>query len=127
MAGVGRSPGTALALCCAHVTAGQERLQQIERILFPQGAHNDNQRRDVEIVFNAGKYGAILVTNDGDSRSQPGGILGNRAALAAIGIRVVTDDEAVQMVREAIRNRDDMARKQAEYNGTPLPAWVGQD
>ena len=37
---------------------------------------------DIEIVFNAAKYEGILVTADGGSRRQLGGILGNRAALS---------------------------------------------
>ena len=111
----------------ANTTEELHQMSQIEKILWPGGASTEGQRKDVEIVFNAGKYRATLVTNDGGSRSQPGGLLGNRKALAALGIRVVTDEEAVAMVREAIRNRDEIARMVSSENGSPLPEWVGKD
>jgi hypothetical protein len=65
-----------------------------------------NEANDVEIAFNANKYGAILVTADGGSRRQPGGILGNRVALARLGVQVMSDGEAVALVREKIQERD---------------------
>jgi hypothetical protein len=42
-----------------------EMLKRIERIVFPSGATSPNDRRDVEIVFNAWKYRATLITADG--------------------------------------------------------------
>ena len=100
----------------------------IERILFPSGIQDNSQQNDVEIVFTAGKWvGWILVTNDGGSKSQPGGILGNKDALAAIRIRVMRDDEAVELVKQKIKERDERARKIAEKEGKPLPEWVGKD
>jgi len=62
----------------------QARLRAIEGILFPQGAANQNERNDIEVVFNAQKYGTILVTADGGSKRQPGGILGNKDNLARL-------------------------------------------
>lgn len=111
------------------ITTEHERwtLQQIEQILFPSGALDQNQRNDTEIVFNAGKYHRILVTNDGASRTQPGGILGNKARLAQLGIRVMTDAEAVAHVEDAIRNRDTMAKLVSQTTGEPIPSWVGRD
>ena len=47
--------------------------------MFPNGAKDDNELNDVRIVCEAKKYEAILVTGDGGSKAQPGGILGNRA------------------------------------------------
>lgn len=105
----------------------QDELRRIECALFPVGAANQNQRNDVDIVFNASKYRAILVTADGGSRSQPGGILGNRDALAALGIQVMTDAEAVALVEERIRDRDEMARLVAAQEGVEVPRWVGTD
>jgi len=60
-----------------HATTPEERakLVAIQGIVFPDGIRDDNQSNDVEIVFNADKYGSILITNDGGSKSQPGGIL----------------------------------------------------
>ena len=53
-------------------------LRNIEAALFPRGADTVGKQHDVEIVFNAQKYGRILVTKDGGSKRQPGGILGRR-------------------------------------------------
>jgi hypothetical protein len=105
----------------------QEDLRQIERLLFPGGATTPNERNDVEIVFNAKKYGRILVTSDGGSKRQPGGVLGNRGALAEIGVRVMTAAEAVALAKKKIRERDARARRISSEDGTPLPDWVGQD
>src|SRR5258708_7546588 len=89
-------------------------LRLIESIIFPKGAATQNQRNDVEIVFNAAKYMRTLVTNDGASRSQPGGILGNRQALSHLGVSVMTPDEAVDHVKQEIEARDHAARKMFE-------------
>lgn len=102
-------------------------LRRIEAVLFPTGAVDQNQRNDVDIVFNAWKYGCPLITSDGGSKTQPGGILGNRTALAELGIKVLTDPEAVELVRGKIRARDDNLRRMCELRGEPLPKWVGND
>lgn len=105
-----------------------EELRQIEQILFPNGAADQNQRNDVEIVFNAAKYRRILVTGDGASKTQPGGILGSRAVLEQqFGVRIMTDAEAVAHVEEAIRERDKFAKLVSDMTGEPLPSWVGND
>ena len=52
-----------------------EILKRIEGILFPSGATSSNELRDVEIVFNAWKYHATLITADGGSS-------GNRVAFS---------------------------------------------
>ena len=75
-------------------------LRKIKVILFPRGVKNINERNDVEILFNAWKYGAILITDDGGSKRQPGGILGNRDKLTALGIQVMRDHEAVEIVKQ---------------------------
>ena len=105
-----------------------ERLRKIEAVLFPGvGAKNKNKKNDVRIAFNASKYGDILITADGASNCQSGGILGNRAGLEALGIRVMTDSEAVAFVEGLIRHRDDHARRVSLATLSPLPAWVGKD
>jgi hypothetical protein len=105
----------------------QNLLSQIEKCLFPRGACCQSERNDVEIVFNAWKYEAILVTNDGASRRQPGGILGNRDALRVIGAQVMSDNEAVVYVEKRIERRDRLARAQALNLRYELPSWVGTD
>jgi hypothetical protein len=106
----------------------RHRLKLIESVLFPDGAKTQNQLNDVEIVFNAFKYGRILVTNDGGSKRQPGGMLGNAALLwELLRVRIVTDAEAVAMTREKIRERDQRARYSSRITGEPLPEWVGKD
>ncbi len=101
--------------------------EAIERVLFPGGAANANEANDVDVVFNAFKYGALLVTADGGSKTQPGGILGNRAPLAALGIRVATDAEAVALIEQKIRERDERAVWRAQRDGRPVASWVGRD
>jgi hypothetical protein len=103
-----------------------DKRQLIEKVIFPEGAKTQNQKNDVDIVFNAGKYPCPLITNDGASKSQPGGILGNREKLSALGIRVITPDEAVAQVRQAIQQRDDYARQWASVHREALPSWVGR-
>ncbi len=106
----------------------KDRIQLIGETLFPGGPKNQNQRNDVDIVFNAGKYPNPLVTNDGASKSQPGGILGNRKALLDLfGIEALTPSEAVAKVKQAIQQRDCYAREWSSTFNQPLPAWVGQD
>lgn len=110
------------------VSTGEERkiLSEIENILFPSGAANQNQKNDVEIVFNAYKY-SPLITNDGGSKSQPGGILGNRDKLLSLGIRVITPQEAVEIVLSALKSRDSYAKQWHLLYGGEIPFWVEQD
>lgn len=103
-------------------------LERISTILFPQGAKDQNQRKDVEIVFNATKYRRVLVTNDGGSKSQPGGNLGNADQLRKeVGVKVVTDAQAIDMVKREIAKRDNRARHISKSRAIDLPDWVGMD
>lgn len=100
---------------------GAQQMQaRIAQILFPQGCRGENDSNDVRIVYNALKYGYILVTADGV-------ILRTRDQLEALGVRVVTDAEAVAIVEDAIRERDAEARDDARSTREPLPSWVGKD
>jgi hypothetical protein len=105
----------------------QEMLRKINKVLFPDGTKIPNQWNDVEIVFNAWKYTSILVTNDGDSKRQPGGILGNRDRLADLGIRVMRPSEAVNVVEQAIQKRDRRVMQRIMKTGEQPPDWVGKD
>lgn len=55
-------------------------------------------------------------------------MLGNRKRLdEALGIKIITDEEAVDQVRNLIRVRDDRAKWCHDNDGLPLPDWVGAD
>jgi hypothetical protein len=71
--------------------------QAVEQVLFPRGACNENQKNDIRIVCEAAKYCAILVTSDGGSKSQPGGMLGNRHKLKHL-VQILSPDEAVNFI-----------------------------
>ena len=109
-------------------TSGEKKLlQEIEDILFPSGARLESERNDVEIVFNAIKYEATLIANDGESKRQPGGMLGNLQILKSLGAEILSDEEAVELVRELIKKRDENARRYCVQVKKPLPDWVGKD
>lgn len=70
----------------------------------------------------------MLVTKDGASKSQPGGILGNRDKLQNIaGIKILSPKEAVDFVASKINERDDFNRRIAQETGKNLPNWTGKD
>lgn len=102
-------------------------LRQIQELLFPHGIKSRNEWNDVEVVFNAHKYFAILITNDGGSGRQPNGILGKTNKLREMGIQVLRDYEAVELVKRKIIARDQRAREFASTAGALLPDWVGKD
>lgn len=102
-------------------------LKNIERVVFPSGIKTQNDANDVEILFNAKKYCHILITDDGDSERQSGGILGNTRRLEGLGIRVMRDSNAVVCIQDKIKMRDEWARKVSTYTGQALPDWVGKD
>ena len=101
-----KAHGHVYSMTLATTPGEQETLRRIEAVLFPEGVRSPNERADVEIVFNAIKYDRILITHDGGSRRQPGGILGHREQLEKLGAHVVTDEEAVALVERCIRERD---------------------
>lgn len=72
----------------------------IEKAIFPFGVKTDSDRKDVEVVLTAKIAGAILVTRDGDSKTQPRGILGSRPELAALGVTVLTFSESVAYAKQ---------------------------
>ncbi len=108
------------------ISKRDELYRQVEMALFPGGAMNKSQENDISIVCEAAKYNAILVTNDGGSRSQPGGILGNRHKLTDF-VEIMKPDEAVDFVRSKIVERDEFNRRVAKEFGGDLPCWTGKD
>jgi len=105
------------------ITNDEERklLREIERIIFGDGPLSPQDKNDALNVFTARKYFAILVTADRE-------LLRAAARLRKIGsIGVMTDESALEEVRQRIRERDDMARMDAAREGCPLPDWVEKD
>lgn len=106
--------------------ADDPQYQQIEAAIFPDGPKGENQQNDIRIVYEAAKYAAILVTSDGGSKTQPGGILGNREKLRDI-VRIMSPEEAVAFVNSKISERDNYNRRIAAEYKQKLPSWTGQD
>lgn len=99
---------------------------KVEAALFPNGAQNNNHKNDIRIVSEASRYEAILVTADGSSKSQPGGILGNRYKLEDV-VKILSPEEAVDFIKQKIKERDDLNAQYVEEFGGTLPPWTGQD
>ena len=116
-----------IMLTLADTHEEQRLLHQISDILFGRSPKDYNEENDVKIVFNAKKYPGPLITEDGDSKGQPYGILGKRTQLKTIGIDVWTTEQAIEAVRRKIKLRDEKARKVATCTGQPLPNWVSKD
>lgn len=103
-------------------------VERIGELLYPGGPRNANSEDHVESVFKAIKYQRTLITGEVTPPSMPCRILGSTERLEReLGVQVVTDAQAVQMVRNAIRQRDDQARRTSRDYGLKLPPWVGQD
>jgi len=100
--------------------------KKVESSLFPDGAHTENQLNDIRIVCEATRYEAILVTGDGGSKTQPGGILGNRHKLRD-SLKILSPDEAVDFVRQKIQGRDVFNVQFVKEFGGELPPWTGRD
>ena len=99
----------------------------VEEVLWGKAA-DENQANDVEVVFEAIKWHAILVTNDGGSRSQPGGILGNREKLHQLfGVQIFRPEEAVALIRAKVAERDAFNAQVVAQTGNTAPEWAGQD
>lgn len=101
---------------------------KVKKILWGDGAINDNQANDVEVVCEAIKWNAILVTRDGGSKAQPGGILGNREEfLRQFCLRIFRPEEAVEYIQSKITERDAFNAQVAAFSGKPVPEWTGRD
>ncbi len=91
-------------------------------------AQTENQKNDARIICTAIKYHATLVTNDGGSKTQPGGILGNRDKIREIAdLQIMSPAEAVAFVEGKVAERDAFNGRIASESGMPLPPWTGAD
>ena len=107
--------------------SADETYLAVEALLWGY-ALNDNQANDVEIIRDAILYRAMLVTSDGGSRRQPGGILGNRDKLRErFNLQVLQPEEAVKLIRARIAERDSFIAQVVAMTGTALPKWFGMD
>jgi hypothetical protein len=102
------------------------KFQQIAIALFPTGIKAEKERNDVRIVWEAAKWHAILVTNDGGSKNQPGGILGNAYKINNI-VNIMCDTEAVEFIKSKINERDDRNIEISNLTDQALPEWTGKD
>jgi hypothetical protein len=76
----------------------------IEHILFPNGAKTVNQKNDIDILEVARHTQLTLITMDGASKSQPGGMLGHRDELAKFGIKILRPEEALAEIKTLLDN-----------------------
>lgn len=110
------------------VDPADAQFKAVECILFPGGARDQNERNDVRIVVDAIHYQAILVTSDGGSKRQPGGILGYRDTLwDRYRMQIFSPDEAIEYLRHKIQERDSFNERVAREFGGRLPEWNGKD
>lgn len=111
----------------AGVAEEDDTCAKVEKILWGEAA-DDNQANDVEVVCEAIKWHAILITNDGDSKSQPGGLLGNREKLhQQFAMVIYRPEEAVEFIRSKVAERDDFNAQIVVSTAKPAPEWTGQD
>ncbi len=108
------------------VDASNPTFQKVVNAIFPDGVKDDNQRNDVKIVCDAIKWHAILLTDDGGSKKQPGGILGNADKLKDY-VQIMRDHEAVEFINKKIEDRDNWNREIAKITGKELPEWTGKN
>lgn len=74
----------------------------IFKIMEIENNSSSNDINDAKIVCEAHKYGAILITNDGASKSQAKGILGRKEELRKY-VQVVTPIEALEIARKCTK------------------------
>ena len=83
----------------ADASLEDEWRRKIQVAVFPFGVHSDSQRNDIEVLLTAKLAGAVLVTTDGASKTQPRGILGSSGELAALGIKVLSPQDALAFAK----------------------------
>ena len=79
---------------------------QIENILFPNGAKKQNQKNDVKILVYSAITGIPFISMDGASKSQPGGMLGNKVLLKKFGVKILSPSEALAEIASTWRKSE---------------------
>ncbi len=98
----------------------------VSKALFDGNPKDQNQINDIKIVCDAIKWQAILITKDGGSKKQPGGILGNAHKLKGY-VKILNDQEAIDFIRKKINERDLINEQISQLTSLPLPSWHGTD
>jgi hypothetical protein len=100
----------------------RKRLSEIQRTIFGKARLSKQDENDALIVFTAQKYApAILIAADGELLRAADELHRQN------GVQVMTDESAVELVRNFISQRDKMARADAARENIPVPDWVGKD
>ena len=114
------------AQSCSEIEEKDQR-EKISNILFPEGLRFASDRVDVDTIRIAQLWGAIVITDDGDSKTQPGGILGAASRLhREIDVQVMRDFEAEKLVARLIRERDQMEISFAAQEGREIASWCSK-
>lgn len=79
------------------------RIKEIENVVFLGGAKNTSEVNDVKILYTAWKAGATLITRDGESKMHRR-ILSSKQKLLEIGIRVVSTRDAVLEIENYLQS-----------------------
>ena len=79
-----------------------DKYTQIENIVFPNGEKKQNQKNDVDILVYLAITRTPFITMDGASKSQPGGMLGNKAALKKLGIKILSPSDALVEIASTV-------------------------
>lgn len=102
-----------------------KQLAEIKRVVFARGPLNPSEQNDALALFTARKYRAFFVPHDG-AGGKPRGILTHRNELAALGVHVLTDEEAVAMVRDTLSAVATEERRHMQESGEAEPSWIEQ-
>ncbi len=84
----------------------KEWRERITEAVFPQGLGKKSASNDVEALLTAKLAGAIFVTKEGESKSQPRGILGSKSELLLLGIEVVSPLAALVLAKSQMNYLD---------------------
>ena len=101
----------------------RKRLSEIQRTIFGNARLSKQDENDALIVFTAQKYApAILITADGELLRAADELHRRNGAR-----KVMTDESAVELVRNLHLNVIEMGRADAARENIPVPDWVGKD
>ena len=67
-----------------------------------QWGKKQNQKNDVKILVYSAITGIPFITMDGASKSQPGGMLVNKAALKKLGIKILSPSDALAEIASTV-------------------------